>query len=89
MKTFTPTSVTTRLPCSTGVRPVWMGSCTRPNTGFNQLKVKNGARLSQKDAQIYKTIHAEDSQLSRIARRLGVCAGDLRRSVICGDEVVL
>jgi len=68
-KTYTPQSVTTGLPDSTGVRPVWMGSCGRPNGGFLQLRQRNGTHCSYRDAQQMEKIRKAElvEQLSRRA----------------------
>jgi hypothetical protein len=59
-KTYTPQSVTTGLPDSTGVRPVWMGSCGRPSGGFSKLRQRNGTRCSYRAAQEIKSIQQTD-----------------------------
>ena len=52
-------TVTTRLPDSTGVRPVWMGSTGKVIGGFEQQRYRNPKRLSPKDAVEMEKIRCE------------------------------
>ena len=87
MKSFKPISCTTKLLSSVGVMPVWMGNCGTRSNGFTKLRCRNGKGVSPASHKLMTEIRKSDEMMIRLARKMGCCAGDLRRHVRSAEEV--
>ncbi len=66
----TPISVTTKLPDSTGVAPVWNGSTSRPGSGFARVRQRNGSYMSPQTAREYEKIRNDDLKKQLASRAI-------------------